>query len=1203
MQKLSILKAALLALTIGSLPGAASGQTIYGLRTNNALVSFSPATPGTLTTVGTITGVSAEQTLVGMDFRPATGELVALGYDQASSTGRLYTIDLGTAVATPLGAAPFSIVLGAESAANIGFDFNPTVDRIRVVSADINANFRLNPVNGTVAFMDGSLAYAPADVNAARNPNVGSVAYTNSYLGATSTTLFDAELLPNTPSPGLTRVILSTQNPPNSGTLNTTNTDAQSALADIDFDIYNDLSNGTQTGYAVGAYDAGGGTFINLLGTINFVTASITNQGSVGPMTPTTTPIIDIAARIDRTAPPVTGTIAWALQAASPAFVTFDTDNPTFIRSLRTITGITEPQIAGFDTRPATGELYALGYDPGSSSARLYVVAPATGVATAIGAGPVVLTGVGGGAIGFDFNPTVDRIRVVSSTGKNFRLNPVTGAIAFTDGDLAYASGDPNFGTSTNIGAAAYTNSFAGSTATTLYTIDEQLATLNTQVPPNSGTQNTVGSLGLTLTPADRSVDLDILYSASGPSNTAFLTANVNGANPEAATFDNLYTVNLGNGSTTLVGRIGGGIAIRDIALRLPTLVSWTGAVSTNYNTAGNWSNNQVPTTATAILIPSEPVNQPTLTGAGAAGAVVINAGATLTLAANATFDINGSTVVNGTLSGNRTSSTTLVLPTQQTLGGNGTTLFGNLRVAGAGGAALNAAGSGASVQRILALDFNLITNGRPLTLLSDINSTAMVNNNGGVVVGSATVQRYINTTGPGGPTVPGIGYRHLSAPVSNTTFADLAATGYTPIVNPAFNTAPNPLTVSPYPNIFGFDETRPGASFGDGYFSPASLASPMVPGKGYSVAMVGTAKPDFVGTLGNGPVAVTNLTRTGSNGKTGWHLLGNPYPSPIDWDLVTVPAGMNPTISVFRTTGGANGTYTQYTNGVGAPGADLIASAQGFFAEITGAGPVTLTFTNAARVTTYANPAHYRPAADARPTAHLTLHRADQPATTADEAFVYFQNGATTALDRTFDARKMRAEGESASIFTLARGQELAINGLPAEQADAATVALGIVAPVAGTYELTAEALRAFAPGTAIVLLDQLTGTSYDLNLQPTVRFTVAQAGQDLTRFALRFGRGSTDVAGLTTASLDVYPNPVGSGAALRVEAAGVRGTTMQVELVDALGRTVIRRTVAVAAEAASLQLDTRTLRAGAYTLRLTSADATPITRQVVVE
>ena len=43
--------------------------------------------------------------------------------------------------------------------------------------------------------------------------------------------------------------------------------------------------------------------------------------------------------------------------------MTFDTNNPTFIRSLRAITGIAEPMIAGFDTRPLTGELFALGYD------------------------------------------------------------------------------------------------------------------------------------------------------------------------------------------------------------------------------------------------------------------------------------------------------------------------------------------------------------------------------------------------------------------------------------------------------------------------------------------------------------------------------------------------------------------------------------------------------------------------------------------------------------------------------------------------------------------------------------------------------------------------------------------------------------------------------------------------------------------------
>ena len=1165
-------------------------NTIYGLTTSQRLISFQSDTPGTIDEDVAITGVTAGQTLVGMDFRPATGQLIALGYDQGTTSAQLYVLNLTTGVATPIGMGTTTINLGTESAANIGFDFNPTVDRIRVVTADGNANFRLNPNDGTIAATDGALAYAPGDPNFGRNPNITAVAYTNSYLGATSTTLFDAEIVAVM---GGKDVILSTQNPPNAGVLNTVGNGVQPPLLlDLDLDIYNDLVLGTQTGYTVATYSDPmfPGLFANQLGTINFTTSTVTNAGSVGAA-PTTESIVDIAVFINRTAPAVTGTIAWALQATANAFVTFDTDNPTFIRSLRPITGIAEPQIAGFDTRPNTGELFALGYNPGTEAARLYIVAPGTGVATAVGAGPVTLTGAGTGPLGFDFNPTVDRIRVVSLSGRNFRLNPNTGAIAATDGNLAYAAADPNFGTAPTVATAAYTNSFAASTSTTLYTIDEALGTLNTQVPPNAGTQNTVGSLGLTLNPADRSIDLDILTPPAGTPTTAFLTANVG-----SSTSANLYTGNLTTGEAALVGTIGGGIAIRDLALRLPVAMFWTGATDTDWETGSNWAPAGPPSATTNIVIPSAPSNQPTLTGLGAANLVLINAGATLMLAPAAQLTLNENLTNNGSVVGDRTSAVFLGKPAAQVVGGTGSTTLGVL-FTNTVGASLDAAGNGVQILGGIAVNGNLTTNGRPLTLVSNAAGTAYVVNVSGVVVGNVTVQRHITTSAPG---IPGLGYRLLSSPVTNSTVGDLTTAGFTAVANSAFNAPANPINVRPYPNVFGFNEARfpaNSSTFAQGYFSPVGSSAqatdaPLVPGRGYSVYMPGTSKPDFVGTLNNGDLTLTGLTRTGNNAKSGWHLLGNPFPSAIDWDLVTVPAGMDATAYTARTTGGTGVVYTPLVNG-GPVNNDLIALGQAFFVRLT-SNNVNITLPQAARFTTaFDNFPVYRAAPDARPTVRLTLRRADQPAADADATDVYFQDPATTAV-------KLRAEGDAASIFALANGTELAIQSLAPAALEAATVPLGINLPVAGTYVLSAADLRNLG---AVTLVDRRTGTSYDLTTQPNVRFTTTTPGADLTRFSLRFGRGAAATAA-STLSLDVYPNPVGRTSELRVTALGIgQGATADVALYDALGRAVLRQTVAVAAETASAVLDTRTLRPGAYTLRLTTTGSAPVTRQVVVE
>jgi hypothetical protein len=186
---------------------SSSAQTIYALSGNN-LISFDAQTPATILSTGTISGISAGQALVGIDFRPNTGELFGLGYNTANGEARLYTLNLTTGVATAVGAAAITLAPGLGK---IGFDFNPTVDRIRVTGSN-NNNYRLNPITGALAFTDTPLAYAAGDANAASNPSIGAVAYTNSFNGTTTTTLYNYDDSLN---------IFTIQNPPNNGTLNT----------------------------------------------------------------------------------------------------------------------------------------------------------------------------------------------------------------------------------------------------------------------------------------------------------------------------------------------------------------------------------------------------------------------------------------------------------------------------------------------------------------------------------------------------------------------------------------------------------------------------------------------------------------------------------------------------------------------------------------------------------------------------------------------------------------------------------------------------------------------------------------------------------------------------------------------------------------------------------------------------------------------
>ena len=167
--------------------------SIYALTPDNKLLLLDGDVPANISSVQPITGLDVTDELVGIDVRPATGQLYALSRD-----GSLYTIDPATAIATKVAdltadpldvSAPFFTALTSTSTTDFGLDFNPVVDRLRVVS-DADQNLRINPTNGFVS-EDTSLAYAGApDRNAGANPDVGDVAYTNNFNGATGTSLF-----------------------------------------------------------------------------------------------------------------------------------------------------------------------------------------------------------------------------------------------------------------------------------------------------------------------------------------------------------------------------------------------------------------------------------------------------------------------------------------------------------------------------------------------------------------------------------------------------------------------------------------------------------------------------------------------------------------------------------------------------------------------------------------------------------------------------------------------------------------------------------------------------------------------------------------------------------------------------------------------------------------------------------------------------
>lgn len=525
-------------------------QTVFAISGSN-LISFEAVSPTLLLSNTTITGIDPNLTISGLDSRPATGQLYALAYNQTSGAARLYTINKTTAAATAVGEAP--IALAAEMG-KIGFDFNPTVDRIRVTGSN-NANYRLHPVTGALVAVDGALSFAGTDPNAGANPSIGAVAYTNSYIGATSTTLYNID-----DSLG----VLTTQLPPNNGVLNTVGSLGINLHPDnqtSDLDIVFDANTASNVAYLVTSDEF---TFLDYLFRVNLQTGTSTLVGAIGAGLE----VDDIAIEIIRDVPEeITGHLVYAL-TANNNLISFDSDMPTLVRSLVPVSGLAVGQLlSGMDFRPATGELYVLGYNSSSGEASLYTVNTTTGVATSIGATPATLE-AGMGKIGFDFNPTVDRIRITGSNNANYRMHPLTGAVVATDTDLAFAAGDPNAAANPSIGAVAYTNSYIGTTATVLYNYDDSLNVLTTQAPPNNGVLNTVGISGLSINLSDATSDLDIYFDETSSTNQAFLSANTG-----VQTIDQLFRIDLTTGVAVYTGFIGFGIPVTDISVLIERVV------------------------------------------------------------------------------------------------------------------------------------------------------------------------------------------------------------------------------------------------------------------------------------------------------------------------------------------------------------------------------------------------------------------------------------------------------------------------------------------------------------------------------------------------------------------------------------------------------------------------------------------------------
>ena len=486
------------------LSSTTTGDTL--ILTNNGMISsIDRMMPNKIVSNLKITGLQTDDELVGIDYRPKDGKLYAVGL-----LGNIYTLNPSTGVATFVkklvadpndttdGNASFSKIMG--DADLITVNFNPVADRLRVMT-NTGQNLRINVDTGAT-ITDGTLSLT------ASSPAVIAGAYTNAFDGTGSTKLYSIDQNSD-------RIYLQNAN---AGTLGV------SAALGADININGgggfDIDPVSNVGFAALKLNTGGYKFFQLnlanVGTSNYaifasgdLNSNFNSMGIRG---------IALKRASDATAQ------AYGL-TANNKLLNFALNNPNAVME-KTITGLlVDEKFIGIDYRLRTtttnsGKLYGL-----TNKANLYTINTDTGMANLITslkpATGSSFTTLDGTSFAVDFNPTADRLRVISDSGQNLRINVDTGDTT-KDGDI-------NGIADAKVTAAAYINSFTtpvSTLATELFDLNQTGNTLTKQNPPNNGTLNLIGNLGINLgmdngfdiAGGDNGLALAAVSGASGPS-------------------------------------------------------------------------------------------------------------------------------------------------------------------------------------------------------------------------------------------------------------------------------------------------------------------------------------------------------------------------------------------------------------------------------------------------------------------------------------------------------------------------------------------------------------------------------------------------------------------------------------------------------------------------------------------------------------
>ncbi len=371
------------------------------------------------------------------------------------------------------------------------------------------------------------------------------------------------------------------------------------------------------------------------------------------------------------------------------------------------------------------------------------------------------------------------------------------------------------------------------------------------------------------------------------------------------------------------------------------------------------------------------------------------------------------------------------------------------------------------------------------LTLNSDANGTASLIIDGGLTIaeGSATSQLYFS-----GYSAKGVsGWHLLSSPVNNMV---ISGSDF------------EPGTASP--NLDDFYAWSESDWEWKNYKVGGNNITNFTNGLGYLVSYETTAIKDFTGTFNTSDVPFSNLSFTDNRG---WHLLGNPFQSAIqwtssvDWAKTNISAGakiMNP-----------GGSYTDITVG----GTDIIPANQGFFIEVTDA---TNSITIPHSACTHSATAFYKNSIANR----LTL-RATQ-SNSYVETWIQMMEHATMQYDVQYDIHFLGGMYGTPYLYSILENDEhVSTNRIP-QLEDNMEIPLGFSVVKDGEVTLTWDELESFKAATEITLTDLKENVHIKLNEQTSYTFT-ASTSDAADRFLLHF-KSTTAVEDMETLDASIY-------------------------------------------------------------------------------